>query len=381
MLKQIKLRLTLICTIITASILIITCITTSLIYEKQLNKQILLSLQNDIKSIHYYLQTNTTIHKNWLDELESTNHLIISIKENDVPLLSKSTFHTPSNTEELITRVEDVAQTQRGSLDVITSTADESTLFFEYRTKYNEHFLVSYSKLRITKSYCTLIILKDLSCENNSMIKLRFFFGILALLSTLLLLLFSHWFIGKVLHPITVSNQKQKEFIAAASHELRSPLAVMRTSLFSLQKEALPQQLHFISLIENESLRMTRLVNDLLLLANADSCHWHISKSETEMDTLLIELYETYLSIARQSHKVLKISLPNEMFPPLLVDKDRISQCLIILIDNAITHTPPNTQITLALQRNNHYIELIIQDNGNGIPNELKPRVFELKPQ
>ncbi|WP_054743764.1 sensor histidine kinase [Cellulosilyticum ruminicola] len=130
-------------------------------------------------------------------------------------------------------------------------------------------------------------------------------------------------------------------------------------------------------LIENESLRMTRLVNDLLLLTNADSCHWHISKDETELDTLLIDLYENYLPITRQNHKALKICLPNEIFPPLLVDKDRINQCLIILLDNAITHTPPNTQITLALQQNNHFIELVIQDNGNVIPNDLKSRVFE----
>ena len=91
--------------------------------------------------------------------------------------------------------------------------------------------------------------------------------------------------------PLIRNRQKQTEFIASASHELRSPLTVMLSALSAMQYASPEEAAHFSQIIKQEGTRMGRLIDDMLMLSGTDSSHLSIQKTEVELDTLLLSAY------------------------------------------------------------------------------------------
>lgn len=97
----------------------------------------------------------------------------------------------------------------------------------------------------------------------------------------------------------------------------------------------------------------------------------------TDMDTLLIEVWESWLCACRQKGLTLNIKLQVEGCPQLRCDKERISQTLGILLDNAISYAPSGTSIELEARKGSRQLDLCVIDHGAGIPDAQKGRVFE----
>ena len=135
--------------------------------------------------------------------------------------------------------------------------------------------------------------------------------------------------------PLEKSRQEQTEFIAAASHELRSPLAVILSGISAMKKADPKEQEHFLSVIEKEGTRMSLLINDMLSLSNADNHSWKMHPVFCELDTLLLDTYEKYEPLMQDHHMKFFIELPEEEIPSCPCDPERISQVLGILLDNA----------------------------------------------
>ena len=95
------------------------------------------------------------------------------------------------------------------------------------------------------------------------------------------------------------------------------------------------------------------------------------------IDTLLLETYEKYESLAREKGLCLSIRLPEEECPPVLCDEERISQVLSILMDNALSYTPASGHITLTLSFTANHVSLSVADDGPGIPDSFKKQVFQ----
>ena len=133
----------------------------------------------------------------------------------------------------------------------------------------------------------------------------------------------------------------------------------------------------FFDIIQSEGEHMTRLIGDMLSLANADNDSWSIHPKQTELDTLLLQTYEKYETIANQKGLTLSIELPDLEVPPCRCDGERIAQVLSILLDNAFSYTPCGGSVRLSLSAERNYFQLLVADNGPGIPAELKPLVFE----
>lgn len=192
-----------------------------------------------------------------------------------------------------------------------------------------------------------------------------------------MLLAFSWFFVKKLLRPVEESRQKQVQFVAAASHELRSPLAVILSNLSALEKAGPGDRPRFQKNIRAEGLRMTRLVDDLLALASADSHSWTILKEPVELDTLALELYEKYSRPAREKGLKLTITLPEEGVPPTCCDGGRVEQAVSALISNALSYTPEGGRVDIILtQLHGGRMMFTVQDNGPGIPDREKPLIF-----
>ena len=184
-------------------------------------------------------------------------------------------------------------------------------------------------------------------------------------------------FYQKMIRPLETSRKKQTEFIASASHELRSPLAVIQSSVSAMDNAPGEETQHFISVIQKECSRMARLINDMLSLANADNHSWNLLTSPCELDTLLLETYEKYEPLANSKNLHLNIRLPEEPLPPCRCDASRVSQILAVLLDNALSYVPENGQITLSVRKENSFFFLTVTDNGPGIPDSAKEAVFQ----
>ncbi|MFJ2891819.1 ATP-binding protein [Streptomyces sp. NPDC087305] len=178
------------------------------------------------------------------------------------------------------------------------------------------------------------------------------------------------------LHARQQSEMRVRQFVADASHELRTPLASIRgyAELTRRGREQTgPDTKHALGRIESEAGRMTLLVEDLLLLARLDAGR-PLQFDQTDLIPLVVDTISD--SRAAGMDHSWRLDLPDE---PALVSADaaRVQQVLINLLGNARKHTPPGTTITARVQRRGPWMCVDVEDNGQGIPPDLLPHVFE----
>ena len=193
----------------------------------------------------------------------------------------------------------------------------------------------------------------------------------------LLLWLFAWLFTKRAIRPIEESRRKQVEFVSAASHELRSPLAVIQASISAIPEASPEQARRFAQTISQECRRMSHLVDDMLMLAAADNSTWSVLLAETDLETLLLDVSEWFESDALKKGLHLSVSLPDQTLPKCWCDQQRIRQVLLILLDNAISYTPSGGTIRLSAEQQHANILIHVEDNGIGIPHEQKEHIID----
>lgn len=206
-----------------------------------------------------------------------------------------------------------------------------------------------------------------------------FLYLTLFLSSVCLLALFSWHFTGRLLQPLLASQESQNRFIAGVSHELRTPLAVILSNASACEKAPASQQKPFFQVIEREGAQMSDMLEQLLTLSRADSHDLRLQIEETDLQTLLLEIYENFLPFAAETGHRLTVSLPEAEIPPCLCDASRIRQVCHILLHNAFSYTPAGGIVNLFISdiTGEKEISIGVQDNGPGIPDEEKDKIFD----
>ncbi|MFD0823547.1 sensor histidine kinase, partial [Micromonospora zhanjiangensis] len=160
------------------------------------------------------------------------------------------------------------------------------------------------------------------------------------------------------------------------SHELRTPLAAIRGYAELTRRggaELPPDVAHALRRVESESVRMTKLVDDLLLLARLDSGR-PLAADPVDLSTLLVDAVGD-AHVAGPDHKW-RLELPDDTVR-VRGDDERLHQVVGSLLANARTHTPPGTTVTVGLTTTAGTAELTVLDEGPGIPEQLRPEIFE----
>jgi signal transduction histidine kinase len=164
----------------------------------------------------------------------------------------------------------------------------------------------------------------------------------------------------------------RQRFLADVSHELRTPLTTIRGNIDLMQRmgEADPEAL---GVVQEELERMTRLVEDLLLLARADTGGLPIRREPVQLDTIFLEVYRQVRSI-RQPVEVILREVDQVC---VMGDVDRLKQLILNLVDNAIKYTPERGTVSMALAQDAGRATIEVSDTGIGIPAEELERVFD----
>lgn len=184
-----------------------------------------------------------------------------------------------------------------------------------------------------------------------------------------------------VLRDMTEQHQLDKlrsDFIANVSHELRTPISMLQGYSEAIL-DGVPgndeEQDEMMQIIHEESLRMGRLVTDLLDLARMESGHMTLYKDDVPLIPFLNRIINKFSQVARDSNIELVVDFQEEI--NLSLDEDRLEQVFTNLIDNAIRHTPDKGNVTLSVEKYGDTCQITVSDTGDGIPEEDLQFIFE----
>lgn len=184
-----------------------------------------------------------------------------------------------------------------------------------------------------------------------------------------------------VLHDITEQEQleqERREFVVNVSHELRTPLTTMRSYLEALQDGALQDPEiapRFLSVTQNETERMIRLVNDLLQLSKMDKKEYRLEFTEVNFVEMFDHILDRFEMSKRDNIEIMR-QLPRVAIYTQ-VDKDKMTQVLDNIISNAIKYSPDGGRITARCWTIGKKIRISISDEGVGIPKNNLSKIFD----
>jgi two-component system, OmpR family, sensor kinase len=180
-----------------------------------------------------------------------------------------------------------------------------------------------------------------------------------------------------MIHRLYTSFAQVRQFSADASHELRTPLTIIRGEIeIALRNPKSPQEYRAVleSTLE-EVMRMTSIIDNLLMLAKADQGTYQPNLSEVDLKGLVEELYEDSEVLAEPKH--IHVALKRNTPMTIVGDRIRLRQLFLNLVDNAIKYTPEGGSVWLSMDRENGSAVFEVQDTGIGIPAGETEKIFD----
>ncbi|MCM1112842.1 MAG: HAMP domain-containing histidine kinase [Muribaculum sp.] len=393
--RRLHLQLTALCALITITILTIFTFLYLSVSEHTLRNNLAFSFAHDFDTLVNSLEQQPTLTYSFLLRMEQTNDYMIFLWDNGNPLaFNRIDSHAPyaALAQNLYADyLADAASPESASSSVLLSLDANwnAGIGYLYTGQMNA---VEKNLARQKKSGLVLLLLSPNTAFRTRILQQRILFFLLSLAGGLFLTLAAWLFTGRMLRPLQENQERQLAFISGASHELRTPLAVILSSV-----EARPP--HFEETVKSEALRMGRLVEDLLTISRLDSLRLtkrgnaarnaltELKRPESalpesellEPDTFLTTFYEQTETYATSCGRKLRLELPDETVPRIRADRDRLWQLFEILLQNALNYTEPDGVITLSLRTDSRSgtVCLRIADNGTGIPDAEKDKIFE----
>ncbi len=175
-------------------------------------------------------------------------------------------------------------------------------------------------------------------------------------------------------------DRLKDDFMSSVTHELRTPLTSIRALSEMMRDDdtmELAQRQQFLAIIVTEAERLSRLVNQVLDMAKIEAGHaeWH--NTAVDMRELLEQAAGSMAELLRERGIALSLELPQKV-EPLQADADRITQVVLNLLSNAAKYAPRGDgQVHLSLSDTEQGVQVLVQDNGPGIPPDQQERVFE----
>ncbi|MHA6531731.1 sensor histidine kinase [Paenibacillus sp. BAC0078] len=224
----------------------------------------------------------------------------------------------------------------------------------------------------------SMIVFLDITAQQKILTNLIYTFTAVGLLMLIILYFTSRFFANRSITPVREAFDKQKQFIADASHELKTPLTIINTNadvLLSNSDDTIRNQAKWLQYIKSETERMTRLTNDLLYLTEMDDSRTGMIHSKFNMSDAVENIILTMEAVIFEKN----ISFDYNIEPELSVqgNSEQIKQVVMILLDNAVKYTNPKGAVTISLKKQHNDVLLSVTNTGEGIAAEHLTRIFD----
>jgi len=216
----------------------------------------------------------------------------------------------------------------------------------------------------------------DVTTQQNVLNRLIVTFIVVTIVMLLIILVISWFLTERSIRPVKEAFDKQKQFISDASHELKTPLAVISTNVDVLLSTTDSNEKKWLTYIKEEVARMGHLTNDLLYLTQMEDAEDHqMLKSNFDFSEKLEHLLLGLEVMAYEK----KVSLDSQIAPEIKTfgNPEQLLQVGMILLDNAIKYTPESGQIHVTLNKTPHHILFSVSNTGEGIKEEDLPYIFD----
>ncbi len=223
------------------------------------------------------------------------------------------------------------------------------------------------------------LVLLDRSIELSTMSRLLLIFGIIAILGFLINFGISYLLASWTVQPIACAWEKQKQFVADASHELKAPLAVISTNtelVLSNPKASIQSQSKWLNYIKSETARMTKLVSGLLFTARSEQAQCPAAQTTFDFSALVSNVCLAFEVVVFESGKRLTSNIQNSI--SYNGDENNFRQLLTILMDNAVQHSVRGADISISLSQDTQSrIRLAVSNTAEDIPKEQLSHLFD----
>ncbi|MBB6633525.1 sensor histidine kinase [Cohnella thailandensis] len=223
-----------------------------------------------------------------------------------------------------------------------------------------------------------MFVFLDVSAQQKILTNLIYTFLAVALAMLIVIFFVSRYFANRSIAPIKEAFDKQKQFIADASHELKTPLTIINTNtdvLLANSEDTIRNQSKWLHYIKSETERMTKLTNDLLFLTQMDDTREELLVAAFDISDAIESIILTMEAVVYEK----RIRLDYEIEPHLTMvgSSEQIKQVVMILLDNAIKYTKPEGSVSLSLKKQAGEVVLSVTNTGDGIAPEHLTRIFD----
>ncbi len=343
-----------------------------------------------------YNQVSSSLYKSIDQELKGTAQMYDTkvpkdrpkdIQNNEPNIMEDNRFMEFKTNPRLISII-------RNSKGEIQNQDNIGRFYEDYLTdiKFNKNELDKIYEIRIqnTYSYRGITVVKQVDGEQIYIQLLANVDGEVAttenvkdtlLLGSLIILvvaMISSYVLSKMtLKPILESYRKQTEFVQNAAHELRTPLTIIQAKqelLLQEPKSKIIDKSEDINIILKETKRLTKLIKELMVLAMADSNELKLDKQKTSIDDLIKEVIVPYKEYGELQEK--EISLDLNYRKEINIDRNKINELMVIVLDNAIKYTKEKDKIQIKTYQKEGRCIIEVLDTGIGISKEAAKQVF-----
>ena len=363
--------------LIITSIMMILC--KNYIHMEQSNE--IIFFQKMATQMIYQFEDSSQDFRSIADFYHEYRHSIFCyIQDTSGKMIYQTDSDFPTDADTLLERFR--IQTGKEDIFIITNdkkpTTNQSGIFEFHGTRNDEYLGILATIVMPNNTAFHLSLIYRQQSLFDILTKQAFLYVSLWFLSLIAVTIMSHFLIKKALEPTEVMLKSQKDFIASASHELKSPLAVILANAEKLEQLQIDNTefRKSVKILDKECMRMSKLVKDMLLLASSDAKSWTLCKNIIDIDTLLISLYEAYEPICISKKICLRLEISESSYPKFCADGERLFQILSIFMDNAIHHSINNEQIEIKTAVTAKHITFFVTDHGRGIPEDVKPYIF-----